>query len=184
MKIKNNSYIKTVNVNARVPVNSVHPPIYGTLKNVEMSTTIILKCLLRRAQVFEVFEDGSTLKLNLSNYYTDNTNAVKSTPATKTVAPQTAPTIPANVVIEDDLKQNEEIADNNDLKEYDTSEVDDIEEDESSSEDDEDEDTVDEENDEDDAEEIFDNTNAQQPVNNNQQNNQNYNRNKKRKKKH
>ena len=181
MKIKNNSYIKTVNVNARVPVNSVHPPIYGTLKNVEMSTTIILKCLLRRAQVFEVFEDGSTLKLNLSNYYTDNTNAVKSTPATKTIAPQVVHTIPANVVIEDDLKQDEEIADSNDLKEYDASEVDDIEDDESSSEDDEDEDAVD---DEDDAEEISDNTNAQQPVNNNQQNNQNYNRNKKRKKKH
>lgn len=172
MKIKNNSYIKTVNVNARVPVNSVHPPIYGTLKNVEMSTTIILKCLLRRAQVFEVFEDGSTLKLNLSNYYTDNTNAVKSTPATKIVAPQTAPTIPANVVIEDDLKQNNGIIDDNSNSEKCTSDVEDAEEDESDDEEAEDEEITDEETDEND-------TNTQQPVNN-----QNYNRNKKRKKRH
>ena len=143
MKIKNNSYIKTVNVNARVPVNSVHPPIYGTLKNVEMSTTIILKCLLRRAQVFEVFEDGSTLKLNLSNYYTDNTNSVKSIPATKVITPQTVNTVPANVVIEDDIKQDEEIVDNDiESEECSTSsEIEETDEDESDNEDADDEET-------------------------------------------
>ena len=169
MKIKNNSYIKTVNVNARVPVNSVHPPIYGTLKNVEMSTTIILKCLLRRAQVFEVFEDGSTLKLNLSNYYTDNTNAVKSTPATKIITPQTVNTVPANVVIEDDIKQDEEIADN-DIESEEcsaSSEIEETDEDESDNEDVDDEETGE-----------VDNCSQQNT------NNQNYNKNKKRKKRH
>ena len=169
MKIKNNSYIKTVNVNARVPVNSVHPPIYGTLKNVEMSTTIILKCLLRRAQVFEVFEDGSTLKLNLSNYYTDNTNAVKSTPATKVITPQIVNTVPANVVIEDDIKQDEEIADN-DIESEEcsaSSEIEETDEDESDNEDADDEETGE-----------VDNCSQQNT------NNQNYNKNKKRKKRH
>ena len=169
MKIKNNSYIKTVNVNARVPVNSVHPPIYGTLKNVEMSTTIILKCLLRRAQVFEVFEDGSTLKLNLSNYYTDNTNAVKSTPATKVITPQTVNMVPANVVIEDDIKQDEEIVDNDiESEECSTSsEIEETDEDESDNEDADDEETGE-----------VDNCSQQNT------NNQNYNKNKKRKKRH
>ena len=169
MKIKNNSYIKTVNVNARVPVNSVHPPIYGTLKNVEMSTTIILKCLLRRAQVFEVFEDGSTLKLNLSNYYTDNTNAVKSTPATKVITPQIVNTVPANVVIEDDIKQDEEIVDNDiESEECSTSsEIEETDEDESDNEDADDEETGE-----------VDNCSQQNT------NNQNYNKNKKRKKRH
>lgn len=170
MKIKNNSYIKTVNINARVPVNSVHPPIYGTLKNVEMSTTIILKCLLRRAQVFEVFEDGSTLKLNLSNYYTDNTNAVKSTPATKVITPQTVNMVPANVVIEDDIKQDEEIVDNNiiESKEYNASnEIEETDEDESDNEDADDEETAE-----------VDNCSQQNT------NNQNYNKNKKSKKRH
>ena len=169
MKIKNNSYIKTVNVNARVPVNSVHPPIYGTLKNVEMSTTIILKCLLRRAQVFEVFEDGSTLKLNLSNYYTDNTNAVKSTPATKVITPQIVNTVPANVVIEDDIKQDEEIVDNYiESEECSTSsEIEETDEDESDNEDADDEETGE-----------VDNCSQQNT------NNQNYNKNKKRKKRH
>ena len=169
MKIKNNSYIKTVNVNARVPVNSVHPPIYGTLKNVEMSTTIILKCLLRRAQVFEVFEDGSTLKLNLSNYYTDNTNAVKSTPATKVITPKIVNTVPANVVIEDDIKQDEEIVDNDiESEECSTSsEIEETDEDESDNEDADDEETGE-----------VDNCSQQNT------NNQNYNKNKKRKKRH
>ena len=169
MKIKNNSYIKTVNVNARVPVNSVHPPIYGTLKNVEMSTTIILKCLLRRAQVFEVFEDGSTLKLNLSNYYTDNTNSVKSIPATKVITPQTVNTVPANVVIEDDIKQDEEIVDNDiESEECSTSsEIEETDEDESDNEDADDEETGE-----------VDNCSQQNT------NNQNYNKNKKRKKRH
>ena len=169
MKIKNNSYIKTVNVNARVPVNSVHPPIYGTLKNVEMSTTIILKCLLRRAQVFEVFEDGSTLKLNLSNYYTDNTNAVKSTPATKVITSQTVNAVPANVVIEDDIKQDEEIVDNDiESEECSTSsEIEETDEDESDNEDADDEETGE-----------VDNCSQQNT------NNQNYNKNKKRKKRH
>ena len=169
MKIKNNSYIKTVNVNARVPVNSVHPPIYGTLKNVEMSTTIILKCLLRRAQVFEVFEDGSTLKLNFSNYYTDNTNAVKSTPATKVITPQTVNMVPANVVIEDDIKQDEEIVDNYiESEECSTSsEIEETDEDESDNEDADDEETGE-----------VDNCSQQNT------NNQNYNKNKKHKKRH
>ena len=134
-----------------------------------MSTTIILKCLLRRAQVFEVFEDGSTLKLNLSNYYTDNTNAVKSTPATKVITPQTVNMVPANVVIEDDIKQDEEIVDNYiESEECSTSsEIEETDEDESDNEDADDEETGE-----------VDNCSQQNT------NNQNYNKNKKRKQRH
>lgn len=175
MKIKNNSYIKTVNVNAKVPVNSVHPPIYGTLKNVEMSTTIILKCLLRRAQVFEVFEDGSTLKLNLSNYYTDNTNAVKTTPAIKSAIQQSEQSIPANVVAETDLVEDSDVNTTIDSNEEENSTDEEIESDDE---------FEDEESDEDEIDDEDTNDVITQQSTNNQHNNQNYNRNKKRKKKH
>lgn len=64
--------IKTVNINARIPVKSVTPPIYGVVKNVKMSSGDILKCLIRRAIVDEVLDDGSTVRLTMKNYFTDN----------------------------------------------------------------------------------------------------------------
>ena len=63
---------KRVNINAPVAIKTITPPIYGTCKNVIMTTGDILKCLCRRAIVEEILPDGSTIRLNMRNYYTDN----------------------------------------------------------------------------------------------------------------
>lgn len=63
---------KIVNIRTRVAVKTINPPICGTVKGVIMTTGDILKCLCKRALVEEVLPDGSTIKLNMSNYYIDN----------------------------------------------------------------------------------------------------------------
>ena len=63
---------KRVNIVAHVAIRNITPPIYGTLKDVVMTTGDILKCLSKRAKVEEILPDGSTIRLNFSNYYTDN----------------------------------------------------------------------------------------------------------------
>ena len=63
---------KRVNVRANVAIRNINPPIYGTCNNIIMTTGDILKCLCRRAQVEEILPDGHTVKLNMSNYFTDN----------------------------------------------------------------------------------------------------------------
>lgn len=63
---------KRVNINASVAIRNITPPIYGVCKNVIMSTGDILKCLCKRAIVDEILPDGSTVRLNMRNYYTDN----------------------------------------------------------------------------------------------------------------
>lgn len=75
---------KIVNIRTRVAVKTVTPPICGTVKGIVMTTGDILKCLCKRAQVEEVLPDGTTVKLNMSNYYIDNgagLNAKKNLPA-------------------------------------------------------------------------------------------------------
>lgn len=67
---------KRVNVTTVVAVRTTNPPICGTLKNIEMTTGDILKCLCKRAFVEEILPDGSTIRLNMKNYYTDNTPVV------------------------------------------------------------------------------------------------------------
>ena len=63
---------KRVNINAPIAIRNITPPIYGVCKNVIMSTGDILKCLCKRAIVDEILPDGSTVRLNMRNYYTDN----------------------------------------------------------------------------------------------------------------
>lgn len=63
---------KRVNVRATIAVRNTNPPIYGTYKNIIMTTGDILKCLTKRATVEEILPDGSTVKLNYKNYYLDN----------------------------------------------------------------------------------------------------------------
>ena len=63
---------KRVNVVTRVAVRNVNPPISGSYKNIIMSTSDILKLLSKRAMVEEILPDGSTVKLTMRNYYTDN----------------------------------------------------------------------------------------------------------------
>lgn len=63
---------KIVNIRTRVAVRNVNPPISGSVKGIVMTTGDILKCLCKRAQVEEVLPNGTTVKLNMRNYYTDN----------------------------------------------------------------------------------------------------------------
>lgn len=74
---------KIVNIRTRVAVRNVNPPISGSVKGIVMTTGDILKCLCKRAQVEEVLPNGTTVKLNMRNYYTDNgagLNAKKNLP--------------------------------------------------------------------------------------------------------
>ena len=66
------SMTKRVNVVTKVAVRNVNPPISGSYKNIIMSTSDILKLLSKRAMVEEILPDGSTVKLTMRNYYTDN----------------------------------------------------------------------------------------------------------------
>lgn len=66
------SMTKRVNVYAQVAVRNVTPPIYGTCKDIVMTTGDILKCLCKRARVEEILPDGKLVRLNMRNYYTDN----------------------------------------------------------------------------------------------------------------
>ncbi len=63
---------KRVNIRTYIPVRSFTPPIHGTYNNIIMSTGDILKCLCKRAIVDEILPDGSTVRLTMKNYYTDN----------------------------------------------------------------------------------------------------------------
>jgi len=63
---------KKVNIQTTVAIRNINPPICGRYTGVIMSTSDILKCLCRRAQVDEVLPDGRLVRLNMSNYYLDN----------------------------------------------------------------------------------------------------------------
>lgn len=76
-EITRNTMVKKVNIIARLPVRTLYPPIHGTYEGINMSPANILKCLLHKAYVEEVLEDGSTLELNMQNYNTVNKPAVK-----------------------------------------------------------------------------------------------------------
>ena len=62
---------KIVNINARIPVKTVSPPIYGVKNGVEMSISDILKCLTRRAIIHQVLSDGSLIQLTTKNFRDD-----------------------------------------------------------------------------------------------------------------
>ena len=87
-------FTKVVNVKADIPLRDFKPPIHGTCKNVTMTTGQILRCLCKRAIVDEVLPDGSTIRLNMSNYYLDNSSSV----TTKTEVPAAEPEAKTQVV--------------------------------------------------------------------------------------
>lgn len=64
-------YFKIVNVNAPIPVKTTTPPIHGSLKNVKMTYSDILKCLCRRATIHQVLSDGSLVQLTTKNFRYD-----------------------------------------------------------------------------------------------------------------
>lgn len=109
---------KIVNIRTRVAVKNVNPPICGTVKGIVMTTGDILKCLCKRALVEEVLPDGSTIKLNMSNYYTDNgagLDAKKniSTPAKKPVENVERFKVPVSPVLEAEKQVVETTTDEN-----------------------------------------------------------------------
>lgn len=69
--------VKKVNIIARLPVRTIYPPIYGTYEGISMSPANILKCILHKAHVEEVLEDGSTIELTTENYNKVNRPMVK-----------------------------------------------------------------------------------------------------------
>ena len=71
-EIIRNTMIKKVNVIAQIPVRTVYPPIYGTYKGILMSPSTIFKCITHKAVVEEVLSDGSTIRLDATNYNTIN----------------------------------------------------------------------------------------------------------------
>ena len=79
-EILRKTMVKKVNVVARMPVRTIYPALYGTYQGIMMSPANILKCLLYKAYVEEVLEDGSTLELNMQNYNTVNKPVVKKEP--------------------------------------------------------------------------------------------------------
>lgn len=73
MDVTRQTMVKRVNVIAPLPVRTLYPPMYGTYEGIFMSPANILKCLIHKARVEEILEDGSTIELNMSNYNTVNT---------------------------------------------------------------------------------------------------------------
>ena len=108
---------KRVNIKAPVAIRTITPPIYGTIRNIEMTTSDILKCLCRRAIVEEILDDGSTVRLSMKNYYLDNNKPVVveipkiEKPTVVNVVNNTVvedPRPAAVIIEEEDLKEIEE----------------------------------------------------------------------------
>lgn len=108
---------KRVNVRTVVAVRTVNPPISGTVNNVIMSTSDIMKCLCRRAIVDEILPGGKTVRLNMRNYYLDNgagldayhpvQDAAKSESITTEVKQQNSTDIKFNANIVPPLQEEE-----------------------------------------------------------------------------
>lgn len=105
---------KRVNINAPIAIRNIKPPIYGRCNGIVMSTGDILKCLCKRAIVDEILPDGSTVRLNMKNYYTDNgagldasvNNAIKTQPQPE-AAKQPTDNVADACQISDDKNQDE-----------------------------------------------------------------------------
>lgn len=63
---------KIVNIKPTLPIYTLRTPITGPVFNCEMSDGDILNCICARALVDEVLCDGTTIRLNLTNYNKDN----------------------------------------------------------------------------------------------------------------
>ena len=96
--------VKTVNINATIPIVNVTPPLYGYREGIKMTISDILKCLMRRAIIHEVMPDGTTIRLDLKNFRDDNRAAMKPKEEEKVVEeePKTEETAPQ------ELSQNTE----------------------------------------------------------------------------
>ena len=71
---------KTVNIFPKFPIIGVNPPIRTAVRKVTKSTADIRTCIIARAIVEEILEDGSTVILDLNNFDKDNSNPVVEEP--------------------------------------------------------------------------------------------------------
>ena len=185
--------VKRVNIKAQVAIKTVTPPIYGTLSNVRMTTSDILKCLCKRAIVEEILSDGRVIRLGMKNYYIDNEAIyVKKTPVEeKPVEKAEEPVVidngaPSNIVSEVDLEDAadalpEVVSEPNIVDEAENNTVlHEYNEEESTVEEVADE--VEESEEEEATEEVEEEVVAEQQTPTNTQNNNNYNHNRKKKK--
>lgn len=63
-----NKLTKVVNIYPSMPITGVNPPIRSSVKRVTKSINEIRTCLMSRAIVEEIMPDGTTVRLNISNY--------------------------------------------------------------------------------------------------------------------
>jgi ribosomal protein L14E/L6E/L27E len=75
----NNNYpnVKKVNIIPSRPITSVNPPIRSAVRRVYKTLDEIRQCMISRAVVQEILEDGSVLVLDFSNYASDNRLSTK-----------------------------------------------------------------------------------------------------------
>lgn len=59
---------KVVNIYPEMPITGVNPPIRSVVKRVTKSIKEIRTCLMARAVVEEILPDGSTVRLDMTNY--------------------------------------------------------------------------------------------------------------------
>lgn len=63
---------KKVNIYPQTPITNIRPPIRSVTKKVTRSEEDIRACIIARAKVEEILPDGSIIRLNLTNYNTNN----------------------------------------------------------------------------------------------------------------
>lgn len=64
---------KLVNIYPTYPIVTITPPIRCPIKNVRKTIPEIRECIIKRAVVEEILEDGSIVNLDFANYDKDNT---------------------------------------------------------------------------------------------------------------
>lgn len=67
---------KIVNIYPKYPIITVNPPIRTAVKKVTKSIDEIRKCIIARAVVEEILNNGNIISLDFSNYDKDNNEAI------------------------------------------------------------------------------------------------------------
>lgn len=101
---------KKVNIYPTHPVTTVNPAIRTTTMRVIKPVEDIRKCIISRAIVDEILDDGSTVRLTLTNYDKDNSRSKIQK-------------VMDDVRVEEDITKREEIVTDNDSDEEDSGET-------------------------------------------------------------
>jgi sorbitol-specific phosphotransferase system component IIBC len=101
---------KKVNIYPKNPITTVNPVIRTTTLRVSKPVEDIRKCIIARAMVDEVLDDGTTLRLDLNNYDKDNnpTKTEKNADGVKAApVPEKIEERPEVVIIDEDKNTDE-----------------------------------------------------------------------------